>query len=74
MPAKILQQKQIGDQNIYYLSGCEFSKNGIQFKVTATEKTGAGIYDTIHTVKNVVACTYASISMMKLIQILKDCE
>ena len=74
MAAKILTQTRIDNMLVWHLSGCEFSKDGIQFKVIGSESTGAGIYDVTHTIKNIEKATYAYIQMPKLIEILQSCE
>lgn len=74
MPAKILQQKQIGNQKIYFLDGLDFVNNGVQFTITGSESTGSGPYDVEHTIKNVQTKAYAKIEMKKLIQILLTSE
>lgn len=74
MAAKILKQKQIGNQVIYYLDGCDFEKNGVKFRVTGSESTGPGSQDVVHTIKNIVTGSYANIPMPKLIQILLTSE
>lgn len=74
MPAKILQQKQIGNQKIYFLGGLNFENNGVKFTITGSESTGPGAYDVEHTIKNVKTGAYAKIEMKKLIQILLSSE
>ena len=74
MAAKILQQIKIGENLFWHLSGCNFSKGGIPFKVIGSESTGSGIYEVTHTIKNLNSGTYAYIQMPKLIEILQTCE
>jgi hypothetical protein len=74
MAAKILVQTRINNMLVWHLSGCGFSKDGIQFKVIGSESTGPGIYDVTHTIKNVQKATYAYINMHNLIEILQTCE
>jgi hypothetical protein len=74
MAASILQQKRIGNTQVYYLAGCHFSKNGSKFQVIGSESTGPAMYDVVHTINNLLTGTYAYIAMPKLIQILQDSE
>jgi hypothetical protein len=74
MTAKILHKPKFGNQLVWSLCGCDFSKDGIPFTVIGSESTGPGIYDVIHTIKNLNTGTYANIQMPKLIEILQTCE
>jgi hypothetical protein len=74
MPARILHQSKIGNSHYYHLTGCYFTKDGVQFKIVGSESTGTGIHDVTHTIKNLNSNTYANIPMPKLIKILQKCD
>jgi hypothetical protein len=74
MSAKILHLTKIGKNHYYHLTGCNFSRDGVQFKIVGTESTGPGIHDVTHTIKNLNSNTYATIPMPKLIKILLECD
>jgi nitrate/nitrite transporter NarK len=74
MAAKILQQRILGNKQVWYLDGLYFVNKGVKYTITASESTGPGIYDVIHTIKNIQSGSYAQIEMKRLIQILLESE
>jgi len=74
MAAKILRQQRIGTDLFWFLGGCDFNNNGVQFRVIGSESTGPGIYEVTHTIKNVKSGAYSYIPMPKLINILLESD
>jgi hypothetical protein len=74
MPAKILHKQRMGSESFWSLCGCDFSNNGVQFRIIGTESTGPGVYEVTHTIKNVKSGAYSYIPMPKLINILLESD
>ena len=74
MPAGILHQKKLNGNLIWTLSGRFFRHSNVRFEIIGSSSTGPGVYDVMHTVKNIDKGAYADVMMSKLVEILKTAD